>query len=234
MKDYLFVAEAFYSIQGEGQTAGTPAVFLRLAGCNLMCDHKWRCDTIEVWQHGEKKPFPEVLGKELTLELAKGANLVITGGEPLLQQEQIVSFLYWMANTMSVRPKVEIETNGTVMPNNDMRALISYWNISPKLSNSGEPANKRINEAALLEFYRLSYFRAVCYKFVVADNGDVQEMINDFDTLVNFEKVWLMPAGATREELLPVRPVVVEICKQLHFNYSERLHIGIWDKKTGV
>lgn len=238
MKDYLFVAEAFYSIQGEGQTAGTPAVFLRLAGCNLMCDNVknggWRCDTIEVWQHGEKKPFPEVLGKDLTQELVKGAHLVITGGEPLLQQDGIVEFLFWMSRTFQFRPMVEIETNGTVMPNNNMKAMVNYWNISPKLRNSGESLANRIKENVLLEFYRLCELRAVCYKFVVANDGDVLEMVNDFDTLVNFDRIWLMPAGATQEELLAVRPVVAELCKQFHFKYSERLHIGIWDKKTGV
>ena len=62
MKNKLVVSEKFYSIQGEGQTMGVPAVFLRLGGCNLLCKGKgWVCDSIEVWKKGVSTPFNEVL-----------------------------------------------------------------------------------------------------------------------------------------------------------------------------
>lgn len=230
----LNVAETFYSIQGEGQTAGKPAVFLRLSGCNLYCEGKWRCDTIEVWKKGTNTPFEKVLSKDLVEALARGANLVITGGEPLLQQTGIVQYLWWFARQFGFRPIVEIETNGTVPPNEDMKKMITYWNISPKLSNSGEPALKRINEIALAMFFNLSEIRSICYKFVICEEGDVMEMVNDFSPYINMQRVWLMPAGESQQQLEKTRQITAKACKELFLNYSERLHIVIWNQKTGV
>ena len=87
----LPVSEVFYSIQGEGQTMGVPAVFLRLGGCNILCQSEsWICDTIEVWRKSKALPFEEVLGEEYEkLLLSKDVHLVITGGEPLLHQKMI-------------------------------------------------------------------------------------------------------------------------------------------------
>ena len=61
----LVVSEKFYSIQGEGISTGVPAVFLRLAGCNILCKGKgWICDSIEVWKKGVKTEFKDVLSTE--------------------------------------------------------------------------------------------------------------------------------------------------------------------------
>ena len=72
--------EIFYSLQGEGTRCGTPAVFLRLAGCNLAC--KW-CDTKHSWGNGILCSVRDIAAHIRDYEC--GA-LVITGGEPLLQQ----------------------------------------------------------------------------------------------------------------------------------------------------
>lgn len=74
------VNEMFYSLQAEGRHAGTPAVFLRLAGCNLRCPF---CDT-------NHQPFvemtkAEIEAKALELDPSGEAMVVITGGEPTLQ-----------------------------------------------------------------------------------------------------------------------------------------------------
>jgi len=80
--------EIFHSIQGEGPTNGTPAVFLRLAQCNLACS--W-CDTKYTWDWQHFSYDKEVVSldarevEERILELGC-RHLVITGGEPLLQQ----------------------------------------------------------------------------------------------------------------------------------------------------
>ena len=61
----LPVSEVFYSIQGEGQTMGVPAVFLRLGGCNILCQSKnWVCDTIEVWRKSKSTAFEDILSDE--------------------------------------------------------------------------------------------------------------------------------------------------------------------------
>lgn len=71
------VNEIFHSLQGEGRFTGTPAVFVRLSGCNLNC---WFCDT-------EFHSFKEMIEDEIVAEALRypSRNVVITGGEPTLQ-----------------------------------------------------------------------------------------------------------------------------------------------------
>lgn len=95
------VNEIFYSLQGEGAYTGTPAIFIRLSGCNLKCDF---CDT----QHWDNK---EYTNDEIMREIVKHAPckfVVITGGEPGLQlNDEFVDLLH--ENDYFVA----VETNGT-------------------------------------------------------------------------------------------------------------------------
>lgn len=228
----LIVSEYFYSIQGEGQTMGTPSVFLRLAGCNLLCKSaNWICDSIEVWQKGIKTDFDKVLPIDYIDRLKDGAHLIITGGEPMLHQKKIVEYIQWLEIEHKFKPIVEIETNGTIMPNNDIKKYINYWNCSPKLSTSGESYIKRFNDLSLKEINTLSN---VMFKFVISEENDVLEVINEFADIIDMEKVYFMPSGETREQLDKTRQMVIDNCIKLGVKYSDRLHIIIWNKKTGV
>jgi organic radical activating enzyme len=234
MKEYLIVAESFYSIQGEGKTSGVPAVFLRLAGCNLLCNGKgWVCDTIEVWQKGHKHLFNAVLTDEYVKRLKNGAHLIITGGEPLLQQEKILSYLLWFLNEYKFLPTVEIETNGTIIPKPNLAAYISYWNVSFKLSSSGESYERRINEIALKIF---STLRGATFKIVISSPGDILELVTDFGAIIEgcMQRLYLMPAGDTQEKLQAIRTMVAEQARELGCRYCDRLHILLWNQKTGV
>lgn len=222
----LIVAETFYSLQGEGHTAGIPSVFLRLGGCNLLCT--W-CDTVEVWKRGKVKAFEDVLSPKLIHALHKGAHLVITGGEPLLHQKELGDFVVWIKHLCD--PIIEVETNGTIQPSNYLLSVVDHWNVSPKLKNSGENWTARINEVALAEF---SSRMNVIFKFVVTCEDDVLEILQDFDQLIAMRKVVLMPAGASQEELSITRPLIAEAAKKFHMRYCDRLHVIIWNLKTGV
>ena len=112
------VNEIFYSIQGEGAFAGTPAVFVRFSGCNLGCP--W-CDT----DHARAE---EMTGAELEnavralLDGREGAIIVLTGGEPALQlREDEPLFRGFGA-------KICIETNGTL----PVPSWIDWVTVSPK------------------------------------------------------------------------------------------------------
>lgn len=235
----LAVAETFYSIQGEGQTMGIPAVFLRLGGCNLLCESQsWRCDTIEVWKKSVATPFEEVLKEEYVKRIQQGAHLVITGGEPLMHMKHIVEYLNWFMQTYNCIPVVEVETNGTISPNFDITQLVNFWNVSPKLSSAGEqnPHSKRVNPMALNYFS--SFFgnekHKTIFKFVVSKEEDVLEILQDFAPYIQMDLVALMPAGSSQEELSKTRLFVANKCIELGLRYSERLHIVIFNQKTGV
>jgi organic radical activating enzyme len=239
----LAVSEVFYSIQGEGKTTGIPAVFVRLAGCNLMCGGKgtekdgklhdgatWRCDSIEVWIKGKSKPYDEILPNDCKEAIKNGANIIITGGEPMLQQKNISGFIEYITNELHPFPFIEIETNGTVMPNEKMFDLVSQWNVSPKLNNSGMLKEDRIKIDVLKKIRNYD-----CqFKFVVSNVNDWEEIKEDYLPFLDKSYITLMPAGSNQEELLTTKELVAEICKQNYIRLTNRIHIDIWNKKTGV
>ena len=92
------ISEIFESIQGEGTNAGKEAIFLRTAECNLRCT--W-CDTKYTWDWKNYSYDKEV--KEITindikqiLEKLSIRHLVITGGEPLMQQDDLVELVTFL------------------------------------------------------------------------------------------------------------------------------------------
>lgn len=125
------VNEIFYSLQGEGNFAGTPSIFIRLSGCNLACDF---CDTTH--NHGKEMTEAEII-EEVTRYPAM--HVVITGGEPTLQlTDSLVDALH------RERRFVQIETNGTRKLNGKLAESIDWITVSPKYGNV--PNIQRIDE----------------------------------------------------------------------------------------
>jgi 7-carboxy-7-deazaguanine synthase len=167
----LRVVEMFGpTLQGEGPSAGCPAVFVRLADCNLTCGP---CDTRYSWDWKNydrgteaRDAFPRDVS---SWALARAPRLVVvTGGEPLLQQEALVP----VAEELAAHGKlVEIETNGTIAPRPGLAAHVSRFVVSPKLpSMLDAPLPRRIKPRVLAAFTRTG--KAV-FKFVVATGADV-------------------------------------------------------------
>ena len=240
--DKLPVSECFYSIQGEGITAGVPSVFLRLAGCNLMCggpgtqfdgelhnEATWRCDTVEVWMQGKMTPFEEILSKDQYNRLLNGAHLIITGGEPMMQQDKIIKYIKYLRSSIPDL-NVEIETNGTIAPSEELVELDPQFNCSPKLHNSGNDKSIRYKIDVLERINKLR----TQFKFVVSSHEDWNEILNDYVVHLGTTKIVLMPAGENQSLLNETRGVVSEIAIREGVKYSDRLHIVIWDQKTGV
>lgn len=101
----LAVQEIFATIQGEGPAAGTPAVFIRLAGCHLAC---WFCDTEFDTGIGNVISVREIAERVYAIE-RESRLVVITGGEPFRQQ-----LLPLMRALWNIGMDVQIETSGTL------------------------------------------------------------------------------------------------------------------------
>lgn len=246
--DYLRVSEHFYSIQGEGPTMGRRAVFLRLAGCNLLCGNigtwdgqvgpgaSWVCDTLGTWMKGERLSFPELHCRfqeaDFLGELERGAHLVVTGGEPVRQQDALARFLKILSKSMQRDIFVELETNGTLYPSMPLIAMVHQFNVSPKLSNSGVRREKRITDA----IHAYAALPNSFFKFVVATPDDVSEAENEFILPLNIHprRVYLMPPACTREELDAVAEDVIQMALIHGYHYSHRIQISVWDNKKGV
>jgi len=239
----IAISEVFYSIQGEGKTVGIPSVFVRLGGCNLMCggmgtqfdgelhnNARWRCDTVEVWMKAKSKEFKDVLNKECIDAIKNNAHIIITGGEPMMQQIQIIEFINYIKTNINKKAYFEVETNGTIMPNNFLLNEINLWNCSPKLSNSGNDKSLAYKPDVIK---RLNKQNAI-FKFVVDNKQDWQEIKKDYLTLIDKEKVYLMPAGENQKLLNDNKKTIVELARNNYLNFTTRLHIDIWNKKTGV
>ncbi len=134
----MLVNEIFYSLQGEGYHAGTPALFVRFSGCNLRCPF---CDT----QHGHGTEMSEQEIAVAVRQLAPHTSLVVlTGGEPALQlTPSLVELLHHEGR------KVAVETNGTLLlpPN------VDWVTLSPKslwLGEEAAPVLTRADELKVL------------------------------------------------------------------------------------
>ncbi len=224
----LKVVEKFISIQGEGPYIGRPAYFLRLAGCNLKC--KW-CDTPQSWKVGEVE-YTEIEIDELVVEIEKSGVklLVITGGEPLLHQLDLVPFLCELEASITIT----VETNGTIAPLKPFRTLVDRFNISPKMLNSGNPEQFLKTHPSDNFEYNLS--QKPIYKFVVChlrDLADIKLYQKRYE--VPSDRIYIMPEGVTRKDQLESMNdgLIAEII-ELGYNLAPRLHVLIWNDKKGV
>ena len=214
------IAEVFFSIQGEGPTAGMPAVFVRLQGCSVGC--AW-CDTKYSWdpRAGREVALDEVVEEAAAFPCRRS---VITGGEPL--ESSLFAPLVEALTTRGFT--LEVETSGTLAP---PAVAVDQWNVSVKLAGSGVPEAKRINPDAIREFLRLGAW----WKFVVVDAADGAEVLRLAERFaIPRERILLMPEAVRREEILERSPWVWEECKRYGFRFSPRLHILLWGAKRGV
>ncbi|MEO0275583.1 MAG: 7-carboxy-7-deazaguanine synthase QueE [candidate division WOR-3 bacterium] len=207
------IIEIFESIQGEGKNQGIFSIFLRLPFCNLRCSF---CDSKYTYENPkfEWKNVKEVLKM---INGFKAQNLVITGGEPLLWQKNLLPLI------KKIKKFIEVETNGTIIPLEEFDKYIHQYNVSPKLSNSGEKKEKRFNAKVLRWFARnkKSYF-----KYVIDKEIEIEEVIEQIEKIkINQERIYLMPCAQTKEELEEKSKIVMNLCKKYKFNYSDRFHI---------
>jgi 7-carboxy-7-deazaguanine synthase len=224
----LLVSEVFRSIQGEGASAGEKATFLRLAMCNLSCS--W-CDTPYTWDFKRYRKADEVHPRpieSIAEMLGDPERLIITGGEPLLQQKALASLLA----RIPTRTAVEVETNGTIAPWPALLKRVNQWNLSPKLPSSGETEERAIDADVLQTFLATGQ---AWLKLVVENDADLSVADDLIDQLCwPRERVLMMPQARTRVELKARAPWVEARATERGLAISPRLHILRWDQKRGI
>ena len=148
----------------------------------------------------------------------KCKNVIITGGEPLLQRNQLMHLVRLLYLDEF---KVYIETNGTFY-DKDIFNFTEEINCSPK--------KQQVDEDIL---YNLNIFHRVNFKFVYEDKNDLwfEQVIASIK--IPKEKVWIMPEGKTREEQINKMPEVIEYCKLKGYNFTPRLHCLVWSNVKG-
>jgi organic radical activating enzyme len=140
----LHVVEVFPTLQGEGSKAGTPAVFLRLGGCNLWSGHDHQRERgkgdCSLWCDTAFTDTSRMTVEQLVEDVKRHARsstgfgiglVVITGGEPLLQLARPAGLALVKA-LQEAHLSVAVETNGTVAIPQPLRAMLDHVTVSPK------------------------------------------------------------------------------------------------------
>lgn len=218
--------------------------------CDSLSQWAWR---------GEDKEFQYLIDrwKEQGVydDILNGnVHIIWTGGEPTIKghQEAIVNFhKYWSElekdnrqtrNTLHdygncriykyqkpIGVFNEIETNGTIVIEDDLFLLIDQINCSPKLSNSGMTEKQRIVPAAIK---RIMEHKNYQFKFVISTEDDVKELFRDFVEPFNIplKNVVCMPGLDDVKDFEERTQFCLEMAKKYRFRGLTRLHIAAWNQ----
>ncbi|MDR1976159.1 MAG: 7-carboxy-7-deazaguanine synthase QueE [Campylobacteraceae bacterium] len=254
----MYLVESFLSVQGEGKYAGYPSLFARFGGCNLKCEgfgcefvspldesHLVGCDSLYAvnekhfksqWESYEdaEQLFAKITSHIKDLDYLP--HLVITGGEPLIHYKNPI-FYGFLELALSQDFSVFFETNATI--DVDFEAFGLYKKVgfamSVKLSNSLEPHKKRINKNAIRHIALNA--KEAFFKFVVdeqtVNSGEAQRDIEEITWGVDIP-IFCMPLGFNGVEVAKNAPAAVSFCLKNGYNYSDRIHIRLWNEKRGV
>lgn len=193
------IVEIFSSLQGEGSFSGNPTVFVRLAGCNLRCIY---CDTPGSRTDGTDTDVSEIAREVISAGLK---HVCITGGEPLLQAEELLSLLKILHES---EKEISIETNGSI----DFRPFQQYSSVcmDVKCPSSGEKS-----DLSLLLHIR----KSDSVKFVIGTDDDLLYAHDVIGRNIRGEIFWSPVFGAD------YNPMITYIMKnQLPVRFQIQLH----------
>ena len=213
----LKVNEIFSSVQGEGPHAGEASIFIRLTGCNLKCT--W-CDSKYSWEEGKEISVSEIIER---VKLFPTMNIVITGGEPLLWNLDML-----VDELIKEDFDVYIETNGTLEPRRGITNLVDFI-VSPKLKSSG---NKR---PKLAKYFQHNLY--VNFKFVIKDGNSLDEMLEFIEEFkINIDdNIYLMPESITVEDHNTIlKKLFSFVTNNPEYKISPRLQILAYGNRRGV
>jgi 7-carboxy-7-deazaguanine synthase len=171
------INEIFYSLQGEGQWAGLPNIFIRASGCNLRCSY---CDTKYAYDAGKEMTIGEIFR---IINRYPCNYICITGGEPLLQHD----ILKLLTSLLDKKYNICIETNGSINIKPFIRKSVMI-SLDIKCPSSG--MQEKMN------FANISYLRTSDQlKFIIRDRHDydyAKKIIDHYKprSQLFFQPVW--------------------------------------------
>ena len=251
----LYLVEHFYSIQGEGKYTGTPSLFFRFGGCNMKCEgfgcHEKADDGVEVVgcdtvyavnkEHFAHSWIPitdtnQLLNILELYELPNAVDIVLTGGEPLIYAEDAI-FVAFLEALIVRGHQITFETNGSLAIDFDKFPLYKkcIFALSVKLSNSKESLSKRVKGDVIYTIG--SRAKDAFFKFSIDAESIDLGLEDEISSIVMHSpktKVYCMPVGGNKEEVEKNSEPLIEFCKSKGYNFSDRLHIRIWDANKGV
>ena len=223
----MYLIEIYKSIQGESSFAGLPCIFVRLAGCNLRCS--W-CDSESTFTGGRKMSANEVLAEVKNLAPVKLVE--ITGGEPMLQERELVPF---MEQLLTDGYEILIETSGERPLESVPKAVHKIVDV--KCPRSGEGGSFRPENLETLT-------QTDEVKFVLADRADY-EFARDFVRAhhlesrvgnVLFSPAFRKDAGPDRDArnclLDPKELVEWILADALNVRLGLQIHKFVWEPAT--
>ena len=217
MSKNVRLIENFVSWQGEGPDSGRNMIILRFKSCNLKCP--W-CDTSVKMRISAEAPY-SLEDIQQTINDRK-AGILVTGGEPTVPRhfDECVMLL----NDLDY-PIANVESNGfqlyDLIGEVDPTKPIKFM-YSPKIFN-----DKDI-ETAVETLEKLIDHRNVYVKVVYDGSDHVMEFLEylgDQEDLLWQQRIWLMPEGVTRVDLIKNAEKTFDLCEKFRFNFSSRSHI---------
>lgn len=218
------ITEIYKSIQGESTHAGLPCVFVRLTGCNLRCS--W-CDSEYTFTGGHRMTTEEVV--EEVEHLSPGGLVEITGGEPMLQEREVLPL---MQRLLDDGYTVLLETSGERPLEKVPKGVVKIVDV--KCPNSGESDSFDMQNLDALD-------SADEVKFVLSDRTDY-EFARDFVarhhlsrrvTAVLFSPAFSKDASGPRDSshcLLDPRELAEwMLADNVPARLSLQIHKFIWD-----
>jgi organic radical activating enzyme len=190
----LPVMEHFYTIQGEGFYQGSAAYFIRLGGCDVGC--VW-CDVKESW---DMDAHPKMSVEDLVylVQQANAKMVVITGGEPLLHQLDVLT------NAMQSKG---IQTNIETSASSSISGVWNWICVSPKKFKAPLPhVVAQANELKVVVFNKSDFEWAEQHAQLVSPHC----------------KLYLQPEWDKREQMIPL--IIDYIKKHPKWEISLQLH----------
>lgn len=233
------VVEVFSSIQGEGINIGKRATFVRLSGCNMSppcqyCDTKYALSAEAGEEIDNYDLEAQIFAVDPTPRL-----IIFTGGEPMLQEEEICDFVNTCYSTLK-GIYIAMESNGTLTP----RIINDYINhfhiaISPKLASACRDA---YNLNILNQWVGCSRGDwTVEFKFVITSKLDVNEVhdiVKSLNLLQRNIPIIFQPDGFRDPYDLALREVLEWTEQDSYLKHQVRilpqLHRIMWGQKRGV